>query len=70
VDANQFTRNVSGHTLEQLAPYQGKHVAWSEDGTRILAAADTLADLYKELDRQGLRQYVVGFIPDPAASDF
>ncbi|HJT79204.1 MAG TPA: DUF5678 domain-containing protein [Gemmataceae bacterium] len=70
MDANRFTRNVSSHSLEELAPYQGKHVAWTEDGTRVLAAADTLADLYKELDRRGLRHYVIDFIPDASVSDF
>jgi hypothetical protein len=70
VDANEYIRNVSAHSLEYLAPYVEKHVAWSEDGKQILAAADTLGDLYKEIDRLGLKQYVIGFVLDPDVSYF
>jgi hypothetical protein len=70
VDANLFIRNRYAHTLDELAPYEEKYVAWTEDGIRILAAADTEAELYKEVDRLGLKNYVVDFIPDPDVSYF
>jgi hypothetical protein len=65
MDWNEFNRNLSSHTLEELAPYEGKSVAWSLDGKRILAAADTETELYEEIDRLGLKQleYVVGGVP-------
>lgn len=65
MDASEFIHNVSAHSLEELAPYVEKHVAWSEDGKRILAAADTLGELYEEIDRRGLKQFVIDFILDP-----
>lgn len=70
MDARDFIRNVSAHSLEELDPYVEKHVAWSEDGKQVLAAADTLGELYQEIDRLGLTQYVVGFVPDPDISYF
>lgn len=65
MDANEYIRNVSAHSLEFLAPYVEKHVAWSEDGKQLLAAADTLEELYKEINRLGLKQYVIDFVLDP-----
>jgi hypothetical protein len=58
-------RNWCSHPLEELLPYEGKSVAWSLDGKRILAAADTDEELYKEIDRLGLKEleYVVGGVP-------
>jgi hypothetical protein len=63
MNAAEFIRNSSAMTPDQLGPYENQHVAWSEDGKQILASAGTLADLYATLDRQGLTEYVVGFIP-------
>ena len=42
MDGNEFNKNLNlYHTPESLAPYEGRSVAWSVDGKRILAAADT-----------------------------
>jgi hypothetical protein len=39
----QFVRNRNAFPAEELDRYTGQHVAWSPDGTRILAShADTL----------------------------
>jgi hypothetical protein len=65
VDANEYIRNVSAHSLEFLAPYVEKHVAWSEDGKQLLAAADTLEELFQKLDKLGLKEYVIDFVLDP-----
>ncbi len=70
VNSNEFIRNVSEHSLEFLAPYVEKYVAWSEDGEQLLAAADTLEDLHKEIDRLGLKHYVIDFVLDPDTSYF
>ena len=71
MDANEFIRNQSALTLEELAPDFEQHVAWSPDGTRILAHATDEGDLFKEIDRLGLKsdEYVIGFVPDPEISD-
>jgi hypothetical protein len=63
-DANEFNRNVSEHSAEDLAPYAEQHVAWSLDGRRILAHAADEGALYAEIDRRGITEYVVGFIPN------
>lgn len=63
MNAHDFILNSSAMPLEQLQLYENKHVAWSEDGKEILASADTLADVFAEMDRRGLTKYVVGFIP-------
>jgi hypothetical protein len=46
-----------------LEPYTEQHVAWSEDGTKILAAAPTLAELHEVINRQGITHCIVGFVP-------
>jgi hypothetical protein len=70
VNANEYLRNISAHSPEFLAPYVEKHVAWSVDGKHLLAAADTLEELQKEIDRKGIKDYVIGFVPDPDISYF
>jgi hypothetical protein len=70
MNTNEFNRNLSAHTAEELAPYQEQHVAWSEDGKQILAHAPTQEELYDEIDRRGLTHYVVGFIPAADVSYF
>jgi hypothetical protein len=46
IDVLLFRRNRDRFTDEQLEPYWGKQVAWSADGTRIVAGADTHQELY------------------------
>ena len=57
---------------EQLQPYWGKQVAWSADGTRILASGDDHAELYTRLQAMGIHpaHVVVEFINDPNVSYF
>jgi hypothetical protein len=61
-DANAFTTNQNEMTYEQLAPYHGKCVAWSFDGKRALAAAATREELYAEVDRLGITEYVTQYV--------
>jgi hypothetical protein len=63
MNTNEFIRNSSAHTAEELAPFEDQHVAWSADGKRILAHAPTLPELYQQIDAQGITGYVIGFIP-------
>jgi hypothetical protein len=69
MDTTEFIHNVNAHSLEELAPYEEQHVAWSMDGKQILAHAATLAELYRKIDQRGLTEYVVGFVPSPDISD-
>jgi hypothetical protein len=39
---------------EYIAPYRGKQVAWSRDGTRILASGDTIEEVYEKIREMGL----------------
>jgi len=69
MNSREFILNCNAHTAEEMAPYFEQHVAWSVDGKKILAHAKDLADLYKEVDRLGLSEYVISFVPDPNVVD-
>jgi hypothetical protein len=40
MDMQEFLRNREQFPLEELARYGGKYVAWSPDGTKIIASDD------------------------------
>ena len=45
MDMQEFLKNRRQFPREQLAAYAGKYIAWSPDGTKIIASADDLAAL-------------------------
>ncbi len=59
----ELTDRINQWTREQLAPYAGKHIVWSPDGEKILAAAATREELYREVDRLGIKDCVEDYIP-------
>jgi hypothetical protein len=65
-----FHANSSKFTLEELLPYDGQHVAWSRDGTRILASGKDYDELYSKLDALGIAsdQVIHDFIDLSGAS--
>ena len=65
MDANQLINELNRKTLEELAPYQGHYVAWSEDGKTALAHATDEQLLYDEIDRLALKKYVIDYVPHP-----
>ncbi|GEM_PF-6606771 len=65
MDANQHISELNRKTLEELAPYQGQWVAWSEDGKSVLAHAPDMKRLFQEVDRLGLTAYVIDSIAGP-----
>lgn len=65
MDANQLIRCCNEKSSEELSPYQGQWVAWSDDGCRLLASATDLDGLFQELDRKGITRYVLDRIPLP-----
>lgn len=69
MNGSEFIRNLNAHSYEELAPYEGQFVAWSEDGKQILAHAPAEEELHREIDRQQIRKFVVGFIPESDISD-
>jgi hypothetical protein len=66
-----FDRNRAAVSLDDLKTWAGRHVAWSWDGSRIIAGGDTLAALCDELGRLGVDPGVVVFdyidLPDAVA---
>ncbi len=49
----QFLRNRQKFPPEELAKYVGKHVAWSPDGTRIIASDEDLLLLDAKITSAG-----------------
>jgi hypothetical protein len=49
IPLNEFRRNQSLFPLKELMKYNGKYVAWSEDGTHILAADEDQGRLHRWL---------------------
>ena len=49
-----FNENSSKLPVEELWRYAGQHIAWSWDGTRILAGARTNAELDDKLKEAGI----------------
>src|SRR5271155_226792 len=49
----QFLRNRALYRVDQLQPYDGQWVAFSKDGTKIIAAAPDLLELGRKLEEIG-----------------
>ena len=65
IDGNLFNVNLNKFTYEQLAPYMGQHVAWSTDGTRVVAHHADPTVLLRLLRERGLsgEDYVLDYLP-------
>jgi hypothetical protein len=68
VSPREFIHNVSSHPWEKLAPYADQFVAWSSDGTTILAHGPTEEHLQAEIKRLGLTSFVVDYVWPPDIS--
>ena len=66
IDGSLFNANRAKFTYDQLAPYAGQHVAWSADGTRIVAHNVEVAELFREIDESDLANEDVVFSYIPA----
>ncbi len=62
-----FSENQRNFPHEQLLQYAGRYVAWSLDGSRILASGETMAAVEQQLIAAGIKpSHVVGdYIPPP-----
>ncbi|HWG41920.1 MAG TPA: hypothetical protein VN688_03970 [Gemmataceae bacterium] len=69
-DLRYYEENRSKFPLDELAKYGGKHVAFSLDGTRILASADSMEEVEEKLIAAGINpNRVVGaYIDEPGVS--
>ena len=67
LDLGTYHKNRCNFPPDQLLPYPGKYVAWSLDGTCILASGDTEEEVDEQLGAAGIdRGQVVGDYIDPA----
>jgi hypothetical protein len=67
MDMNEHVANRNRFPAEELARYAGKYVAWSLDGTRILAHGDDLEEVAQVLGAGGhrSRDAVISYVTGP-----
>ena len=70
IDLSEFQKNNTEVPLEVLLPYVGQYVAWSLDGTRILASPPSREELSQRLREIGIETGTVVFdyVSDPNES--
>jgi hypothetical protein len=66
-DLRFFDENQRRIPPELLFAHAGQHVAWSPDGSRILACGKTRKEVYQKLEAAGIAfsQVVHDYIDDP-----
>ncbi len=64
---SEHQQNRQRLTEEQLRPYHGKQVAWSLDGTHIVAAGDDIDQVFDALEAAGIdpEQVVFSYVERP-----
>jgi hypothetical protein len=69
-DGAIFNANVRNCPAAELAKYAGQYVAWSLDGTRILANGNDPEQLDRNMAAAGLQhgQVVEDYVPAPEES--
>jgi hypothetical protein len=74
---DEFNYLVSGESRrrfppEELEKHAGKHVAWSFDGTRILASGQSIEEVIANLEAAGIDPHRVlhDYIDEPGVSNF
>lgn len=53
-ELSSYDENRANFPLEELAKYAGKYIAFSPDGTRILASGDTEEEMERNLAVMGI----------------
>jgi hypothetical protein len=71
-DGRLFTLNVNQIPPEEKAKYAGKYVAYSMDGTRILASGADEDEVDDQLRAAGIhfRDVVHSYVPSPEENPF
>jgi glucose/arabinose dehydrogenase len=69
-DLRNYEENRRKFPLDELAKHWGKHVAFSADGTRIVASGDSFDAVLDQLQAAGIHfsQVVHSYIDSPDAS--
>jgi hypothetical protein len=62
VDPNVFIENVNTRWKEAFTQYPYEHVAWSRDGTAVLAHSPTIDGLIGELRRLKIDDFVADYL--------
>jgi hypothetical protein len=64
-DGALFNENLNKIPFEELLPHAGRRVAWSMDGTRVLASGHDDAELLQALAALGIQpdEVVWGYVP-------
>jgi hypothetical protein len=67
MDLQQHIINRNRLSREELIQYAGRYVAWSPDGTRILASGEDLEKVAAAVEEQGgdPAEVVLSFVPGP-----
>ena len=67
MDMQGHMENRSRFPAEELEKYAGRYVAWSPDGTRIVAAADRLTELAPAVAASEFepKDCVLSYVPGP-----
>jgi hypothetical protein len=65
VDLALFVENQAKFSPEAYLPYAGQYIAYSGDGTRIVAGAETEEELDRKLEALGLHfsEVVYSYVP-------
>ncbi len=69
-DFSQYYENRNRMPLEEYVKYAGKHVAFSPDGTRIVASGDSIDEVLDQLAVAGIHfsQVIHSYIDPPDVS--
>jgi hypothetical protein len=67
-----FYENQRNFPVEELAKYYGRHVAWSRDGTTILASGGSWEDVEIALRSRGIDagRVLFDYVDEPGVSYF
>lgn len=67
MDTRRFTENRLNFPSEELEKYAGRFVAWSPDGTRIVASAEDERSIDQAIRTAGHdpAKVLVSFVPHP-----
>ena len=67
IEINEFRRNQSRYPLTELEKFNGQYVAWSHDGTQILAAHPDALKLHATIQEAGYdpAEILVSFVAVP-----
>jgi hypothetical protein len=69
-DFGLYLRNRNAFPRDELLKYGGQHVAFSLDGTRILASGDDIPEVEARLRAAGIKrnQVVLSFVDPPGVT--